>query len=461
MTKKRILLNAFEMNCPSNQSPGLWSHPESEAHRYTDIDYWIELAKTLEAAQFDSIFLADVLGPYDVYKGNRDASLRQGVQSPVNDPLLVVPAMAAVTKNLSFGVTASVTHEHPYTFARRMSTLDHLTKGRIGWNIVTSYLKSAALNMGLDKQIEHSDRYDIAEEYLEVCYKLWEQSWEDDAAARDSERKVYIDPDKVHDIKHEGKHFTVPGAHLCEPSPQRTPLIFQAGLSPRGSAFAAEHAEGIYVSMPSTTIARKFVDKIRSQAEQFGRKRDEIKIFSLFTPIVGKTQEEAEEKYNDYKKYISIEGALSLFSGWTGIDLSEYDLDEDLQFVENDSMRSRVEIFTKLDPDKKWTIREIAEFVGIGGIGPVVVGTPEKIADEMERWVEEADVDGFNITYAVKPGGFIDFAELVVPILQERGLVRTEAEATTFRANLFGAGDQLPDHHPGKKYSRKLQETNL
>jgi alkanesulfonate monooxygenase SsuD/methylene tetrahydromethanopterin reductase-like flavin-dependent oxidoreductase (luciferase family) len=132
-----------------------------------------------------------------------------------------------------------------------------------------------------------------------------------------------------------------------------------------------------------------------------------------------------------------------------------------LHFVENDSMRSRVEIFTKLDPDKKWTIREIAEFVGIGGIGPVVVGTPEKIADEMERWVEEADVDGFNITYAVKPGGFIDFAELVVPILQERGLVRTEAEATTFRANLFGAGDQLPDHHPGKKYSRKLQETNL
>lgn len=233
MTKKRILLNAFDMNCPSNQSPGLWSHPDNEAHRYTDINYWIEFAQLLEEAQFDSVFLADVLGPYDVYEGKRDAGLRQAVQSPINDPLLIVPAMAAVTKNLSFGITASVTHEHPYTFSRRMSTLDHLTKGRVGWNVVTSYLKSAALNMGLDEQIGHDDRYAIAEEYLDVCYKLWEKSWDEDAVVRDVERKMYVDPDKVHDIQHKGKYFTVPGAHLCEPSPQRTPVIFQAGLSPK------------------------------------------------------------------------------------------------------------------------------------------------------------------------------------------------------------------------------------
>lgn len=443
------------MNCPSNQSPGLWSHPDNEAHRYTDINYWIEFAKLLEEAQFDSVFLADVLGPYDVYEGKRDASLQQAVQSPINDPLLIVPAMAAVTKKLSFGVTASVTHDHPYTFARRMSTLDHLTKGRVGWNVVTSYLKSAALNMGLAEQIGHDERYSIAEEYLDVCYKLWEQSWDEDAVVRDTKRKMYVDPDKVHDIQHKGKYFTVPGAHLCEPSPQRTPVIFQAGLSPKGSALAAEHAEGVYVSMPTTGIARKFVDKIRSQAEQFGRKGSDIKVYSLFTPIVGRTQAEAEAKYEDYKKHISIEGALSLFSGWTGIDLSEYDLDEDLQFVENDSMRSRVEIFTKVDPDKKWTIREIAEFVGIGGIGPVVVGTPEKIVDEMERWVNEADVDGFNITYAIKPGSFKDFAELVTPVLQERGLIRQKGDVqeSTMRGNLFGT-DRLPVNHPGKKNSK-------
>ncbi|MBS4205362.1 LLM class flavin-dependent oxidoreductase [Lederbergia citrea] len=454
MSKKRILLNAFLMNCPGNQSPGLWSHPEDRSHRYKEIEHWTELAKTLEAANFDAIFLADVLGPYDVYEGSRDAGLRQAVQSPINDPLLVIPAMAAVTEHLGFGVTASVTHEHPYTFARRMSTLDHLTKGRVGWNIVTSYLKSASINIGLKEQIGHDERYTIAEEYLEVCYKLWEGSWEDGAVVRDTEKKMFVDPSQVHDINHEGTYFSVPGAHLSEPSPQRTPVIYQAGLSSRGSAFAGKHAEGVYISSPTISIAKKYVGKIRTQAEEFGRKGEEIKIFSLFTPIVGRTQAEAEEKYSDYKKHLSHEGALSLFSGWTGIDLSQYDPDENLQFVENDSMRSRLEIFTKVDPDKQWTINEIAEFVGIGGIGPVVVGTPEVIADEMEKWVNEAGVDGFNITYAIMPGSFEDFSELVIPVLQERGLVRKEAKRQTLRANLFGF-DQLADHHPGKQYSRK------
>ncbi|MBD8004621.1 LLM class flavin-dependent oxidoreductase [Bacillus norwichensis] len=457
MTKKRVLLNAFLMNCPGNQSPGLWAHPEDRSHRYKDLEHWTELAKTLEAAKFDAIFLADVLGPYDVYQGARDASLRQAVQSPINDPLLVIPAMAAVTEHLGFGVTASVTHEHPYTFARRMTTLDHLTKGRIGWNIVTSYLKSASINIGLKEQIEHDERYNIAEEYLDVCYKLWEGSWEDDAVVRDTKTKAFVDPDKVHDIQHEGDYFSVPGAHLCEPSPQRTPVIYQAGLSSRGSAFAAKHAEGVYVSMPTVPIAQKYVKKIRNQAKEYGRKPEEIKIFSLFTPIVAKTQEEAEAKYTDYKKYISYEGALSLFSGWTGIDLSQFDPNENLQFVENDSMRSRVEIFTKADPNKQWTINEIAEFVGLGGIGPVVVGTPEVIADEMERWLNEANVDGFNITYAVMPGSFEDFAELVIPVLEERGLLRESGTNKTLRDNLFGSGDQLADHHPGKQFSWKLQ----
>lgn len=457
MTGKRILLNAFVMNCPGNQSPGLWAHPEDRSHRYKDLNHWIELAKTLEAAKFDAVFLADVLGPYDVYKGNRDACLRQAVQSPINDPLLVIPAMASVTEHLGFGVTASVTHEHPFTFARRLSTLDHLTKGRVGWNIVTSYLKSASINIGLKEQVEHDERYNMAEEYLEVCYKLWEGSWEDGAVVRDNEKKMFVDPDKVHDIKHVGKYFTVPGAHLCEPSPQRTPVIYQAGLSSRGSAFAAKHAEGVYVSMPTIPIAKKYVEKIRSQAETYGRKPNEIKIFSLFTPIVGKTQEEADAKYEDYKKHISREGALSLFSGWTGIDLSHFDPNENLQFVENDSMRSRVEIFTKADPDRQWTINEIAEFVGLGGIGPVVAGTPEAIADEMEKWIDEAGVDGLNITYAVMPGSFEEFAEFVIPVLQERRLLREDGASKTLRGNLFGDGDQLADHHPGKQFSWKFQ----
>jgi long-chain alkane monooxygenase len=458
MTKKRIYLNAFEMNCVGHQSPGLWTHPEDQSHRYKDIQYWIELAKTLEKGQFDAIFLADVLGTYDVYKDSRNPAVRQAAQTPVNDPLLLVPAMAAVTKHLGFGVTASVTHEHPYTFARRISTLDHLTNGRVGWNIVTSYLKSAALNMGLDEQIGHDERYNIADEYLEVCYKLWEGSWEDDAVVKDIEKKIFTDPDKVHDIEHSGKYFTVPGAHLCEPSPQRTPVIFQAGSSSRGNEFAARNAECVFISTPTIPIAKNYVDKLRNKAKELGRNPEEIKILSLFTPIVGRTQEEAEAKYQEYKQHISYEGALSLFGGWTGIDLSGYEPHETLRYEENDAIHSAVEIFTKIDPNKKWTIQEIADFVGIGGIGTVAVGTPESIVDEMEKWVEEAGVDGFNIAYAVTPGTFKDFAELVTPVMRERGLLRQEYEGETLRSNLFGY-NQLPDAHPAKQFSKKHSVT--
>jgi len=461
MSKKRIYLNAFDMNCAGHQSPGLWTHPEDQSYRYKDSDYWIELAKTLEKGQFDAIFLADVLGTYDVYQGSRDAAIRQGAQTPVNDPMLVVPLMSAVTKHLGFGVTASVTHEHPYTFARRMSTLDHLTNGRVGWNIVTSYLKSAAVNMGLEDQINHDERYDIAEEYLQVCYKLWEGSWEDDAVQLDRENGIFADPAKVHDINHEGNYYKVPGAHLCEPSPQRTPVIYQAGASKKGRAFAGKNAECIFINAPSFHVAKQTVEKLRAEVKEAGRSQDEVKILTMFTPIVGKTEEDAIEKYNDYKKHISHEGALALMGGWIGIDLSEYAPDENLRYMKNDSIQSAVEMLTRIDADKQWTPDEIKNFAGIGGMGPVAVGNPEQIADTMERWVNEAGVDGFNIAYAVTPGTFKDFAELVVPVLQERGLVRREYDGETLRDSLFGKGNHLPEHHPGKNYAHKKASASI
>ncbi|WP_404452241.1 LLM class flavin-dependent oxidoreductase [Virgibacillus necropolis] len=451
MTKERIYLNAFDMNCAGHQSPGLWTHPEDESHRYKDSEYWIELAKLLEKGRFDAVFIADVLGTYDVYKGSRDAAVRQGAQSPVNDPLLVVPLMSAVTKHLGFGVTASVTHEHPYPFARRMTTLDHLTKGRVGWNIVTSYLKSASVNIGLDDQLKHDERYDLAAEYLDVCYKLWEESWEGDAIKLDKENGIYTDPTKVHDIQHEGKYFKVPGAHLSEPSPQRTPVIYQAGASTKGRAFAAKNAECVFIGSPTINVAKETVRRLRADIEKTGRSQDEVKILTMFTPIVGKTEEDANAKFEDYKKHISDEGALALFGGWTGIDLSDYDADQVISYIENDSIRSALEGFTKIDPDKQWTVEEIKNFVGIGGMSAYAVGSPEQIADTMEEWVNEAGVDGFNIAYAITPGTFRDFIEYVVPILQERGLVRKEYEGSTLRDNLFGQGDQLPVYHPGKQ----------
>ncbi|MBS4205357.1 LLM class flavin-dependent oxidoreductase [Lederbergia citrea] len=456
MGKKRIYLNAFEMNCVGHQSPGLWTHPEDRSHQYKDSEYWIELAKILEKGRFDAMFLADVLGTYDVYNGSRDAAVRNGTQSPVNDPLLVVPLMSAVTKHLGFGVTASVSHEHPYTFARRISTLDHLTKGRVGWNIVTSYLKSAAVNMGLDDQVNHDERYDIANEYLEVCYKLWEGSWEDDAVKVDKENGIFADPEKVHDINHEGKYFKVPGAHLTEPSPQRTPVLFQAGASTKGRAFAAKNAELVFIGSPTLNAAKTTVEKIRNDAIKVGRDPKELKILTLVTPVVGRTEEEAWEKYEDYKRHISYEGALALFGGWTGVDLSGLDPDSTLEYIENDAIRSTLENYTKIDPDRQWTIREIAHSIGIGGMGTAMVGSPEQVADLLELWVDEAGVDGFNLAYAVAPGTFKDFVEMVVPVLQERGRVPIDYEGTSLRDNLFGKGDQLPSHHPGKKHHRSL-----
>src|ERR1700684_3056601 len=248
---KEIRLNAFAMNCVAHQSPGLWTHPRDRTADYNRLPYWLDCASALERGRFACLCLPAVLGVYDVFGGSPAAALRNAAQTPVNDPMLVIPAMAAVTEHLGFGVTSNLSYEPPYTFARRMSTLDHLTEGRIGWNIVTGYLDSAALAMGLTEQIAHDERYDRADEYLDVTYKLWEGSWEDDAVVRDRSARVFADPQKIHKVNHHGRYYDVEGYHLSEPSPQRTPVLFQAGSSGRGQAFAIRHAECVFVSSQS------------------------------------------------------------------------------------------------------------------------------------------------------------------------------------------------------------------
>lgn len=233
------------------------------------------------------------LGVYDVYNGDLDAALRHSTQVPVNDPLQLVPAMALVTQHLGFGLTASLSFEHPYTFARRLSKLDHLTKGRAGWNIVTSYLDSGAKNIGLGGQSAHDDRYEVADEYLEVCYKLWEGSWEDDAVLRDRERRIFTDPAKVHPIRHRGRFYEVPGIHLSEPSLQRTPVLYQAGASSRGRRFAGAHAECTFVACPTKAVLKKSVAEIRAAVAAAGRDPHDVKIFNLQTVIVDETDAKA------------------------------------------------------------------------------------------------------------------------------------------------------------------------
>ncbi|EZI25814.1 LLM class flavin-dependent oxidoreductase [Pseudomonas extremaustralis] len=449
----RIILNAFEMTCVSHQAAGTWRHPDSQAWKYKDLDYWIDLAKLLERGYFDSVFIADVVGVYDIYRGSVETSLLDADQVPVNDPFFQVPAMAAVTKHLGFGVTSALTYEQPYALARKFSTLDHLTKGRVAWNVVTSYLNSAAVNLGLKQQISHDERYDIADEFLDVTYKLWEGSWDEDAVLRDRERGIFTDPSKVHPIGHKGKYYDVPGIHLSEPSPQRTPVIFQAGASSRGRAFAAKHAEGVFISPATAEQAREVSDDIRNRAVAAGRSRDSVKVFTLLTVITGESDEAAQAKYRDYLSYANGEGMLSFYGGWTGIDFSEYDPDQPLEAIDNDSIRSVLELLATADPDRKWTPRDIIKHRSIGGLGPVLVGGPKTVADEMERWVDVGGIDGFNLAYAITPGTFEDLVEFIVPELQRRGRVRTAYEGDTLRENLLdGTSSYAADDHPAARY---------
>src|SRR5438067_9500473 len=327
---KEIRLNAFEMNCVGHQSPGLWAHPRDRSASYIDLDYWTGLAKTLERGKFDGIFLADVLGIYDVYGGSPDAALRHAVQVPVNDPVLLIPAMAQVTEHLGFGVTSTLSYEPPYPFARRMSTLDHLTKGRAGWNIVTGYLNSAAAGMGLAVQPRHEERYAIADEYMEIVYRLWEGSWENGAVLRDRERGVFAEPARIHRVRHEGKFYRMDAIHLCEPSPQRTPVLYQAGASASGRAFAAKHAECVFINGPSRQVVAPQVADIRHRAAALGPDPADMLIFTLTTAITGPGVAEAKTKHAEYRRFVDHEAALALFSGWTGIDFAKYKPDDEL-----------------------------------------------------------------------------------------------------------------------------------
>jgi len=446
---KQMRLNAFDMNCVGHIQHGMWQHPRDQSVRYTDIDYWVDMARTLERGLFDGIFLADILGVYDVYHGGPETAIKVSAQIPVNDPLMLVPAMAAVTKHLGFGVTCNLTYEPPYTFARRMSTLDHLTRGRIGWNIVTGYLDSAARGMGGDRMLAHDDRYDMADEYMEVVYRLWEGSWEGSAVRRDRAAGVYADPAKLHRVRHEGRHYKVDALHLSEPSPQRTPMLYQAGASQRGRQFAAKHAECVFLAELSSKNLSATVADIRAQAEMSGRSPRDVLMFQLATVVVGRTAKEAQDKLEDYRRHSSVEGALAHFSASLGIDLGSYGLDEPIRHVKTDANNSFMDAITKRSADSVWTRRRIVDQVVLGSRWQPIVGSPDQVAQALADLMEATGVDGFNLSRTVMPECIEDFVDLVVPVLQERGLYKTGYAPGTLREKLYGAGRSLlPVTHP-------------
>jgi len=456
---KKIRFNALDMNCVGG-TPGLWLHPEDETLGYNTLPYWLNLAKLLEKGLFDSLFIADIFGIYDVYGGNADAGIRNAVEFPVNDPWMLVPAMATVTEHLSFGITGTTSYETPYNFARRISTVDHLTNGRVAWNIVTGYLDSAARAFGLDRQLPHDERYVKAAEFMEVVYKLWEGSWEEGAVLRDKANKVFARPERIHKMKHEGKYFRMEGYHLCEPSPQRTPILFQAGSSNTGRQFAAQHAECIFIGGANPKAVGATVADLRQRAAALGRDPNSLLIFTALVIVAAETDAAAQARVDEYYKYVCTEGTLALLSGYMGIDFSAKDLDKPLPLDEINAIRGSSEAMRRADPNRVWTMRDAVARLGVAGYKPLLVGSPKTVADGLIGWMEESGIDGFNVEYIVSPGDFAAVVNLVVPELQRRGVYKTQYAPGTLRQKLYGEGQRyLPAAHPGAAFRRRPSAT--
>lgn len=445
-TLRPMLLNAFDMACAGHIQQGMWKHPRDRSADYTRLDHWTGLARLLERGLFDGLFLADVLGVYDIYGGSPDTALRGAVQVPLLDPLMLVPAMAAVTEHLAFGVTCNLAYEPPYLFARRMSTLDHLTRGRIGWNVVTGYLDSAARGLGYASQMAHDDRYALGDEYMDAVYALWEGSWADDAVVRDREGGIFTDPAKVRRIEHEGRQYRISAMHLCEPSPQRTPVLYQAGASERGRAFAGQHAECVFVNGTNPSIVANQVADLRARAAP-----RPIRVLVGATVVVGRTEREAHDLLADYAGYADADAALTQASSSLGIDFSRYAMDEPISAGPTNAIQSNVVAMARI-AGPGWTKRELLRQSILGSRQPPIVGDPTQVADALQSWMAEADVDGFNLSRTVMPECLEAFIDLVVPVLQARGLFKSAYTPGTYREKLFGQGPLLPPAHRAAQY---------
>lgn len=451
---RKLILNATEMNTAGHIAFGLWRAAGASRPRYTDLRYWTDLGQVAERAGFDALFFADALGQLDTYRKTADQALIDAVQTPLDDPLLVVSAIATVTSTLGIAVTVSTTYEQPYLLARKFTTLDHLTGGRIGWNVVTSQLDSAARNMGYERQIPHDERYEIAQEFIDVAYKLWEGSWDDGAVLEDRDRGIYADPAKVHAIGHAGRYYSVPSAHLSEPSRQRTPVIYQAGSSARGRRFAARNAEVVFVAGVDPATTRKNVDEIKRLAVEAGRAPDAIKFVGIGLVVTDGTDTGARAKLRDLQRYRSVEGAIAHFSAVTGIDWGEYDLDAPLSYIETESNRSILASLTKDSPGSGWTLRKLfSPADGLAGYGAAIVGGGTTVATALEEIADASGLDGFNLAGPLSAESYQEFGEHVTPVLARRGRLRDKVPGATLREALFQAGSPwVPADHPARGY---------
>lgn len=444
---KPIILNAFDMNCAGHINHGLWTHPRDESYRFNELSYWTGLAKTLEQGLFDGLFLADITGCYDVYQHNIDVTLKESVQLPSHDPTTLVSAMASVTEHLGFGITVNLSYETPYQFARRMASLDHLTQGRLGWNIVTGYLDSAERLIGNQGLKAHDLRYEQADEFLQLCYQFWEGSWQNDAVKIDKQARIFTDPAKVKAIHHQGRFYQSDGVFQVMPSIQRTPVLFQAGASAKGLAFATQHAEAIFIGGGEKSAIKRQVETIRQLAKAQGRNPNDIKILMGITVVTDKHHDLAQAKLAEYEGYASSEAGLAHYSSSVGIDLSQYADDEVIAYQQTNSIASVNQRFRQ-----QVTKAQLIAEHRLGGRYPLIVGDGREVAEALLTWVDETGIDGFNVTRTVTPESYEDFIQYVIPELQRRGRFKTEYKQGSLRHKLIGKGERLPSSHPVQSF---------
>ncbi|MEZ0492698.1 NtaA/DmoA family FMN-dependent monooxygenase [Kineococcus sp. TBRC 1896] len=450
---KQILLGGFEEFTP-NFISNAWAHELSDTRDFATLAHWQRTARELDAGGFDFLFLAEAIG-YPMREDGTvpEAVVREAVQIPVHDPMLLISGLAATVERLGFIVTTSTTAHHPNLNARAFTTLDHLTNGRIGWNIVTSDNQMALTRLLGQRGITpHDERYRRATEFVELSLKLWEGGWEDDAVVYDKATHTFADPDKVHRITHHGEHFDLDGYFTATPSPQRTPFLLQAGTSPAGRAFAGRFAECVFIQDRDVAGAARNVADLRARARANGRDGNDLKVLVSASVVVGSTEEEAARRRADVDASVTRASAAALFLGWSGVDLTAFPLEATLRDVQTEVGQSMLGVFQK--GDRSPTVAEILDDLTTSIPGPRITGTPESCADQIERIVAETDLDGFLVEHTHGgPLAHRPFIEHVVPLLRRRGLVPAEPRTGSMRRRVLGHdSDRLPATHPGQAF---------
>ena len=424
-------LGAFFM--PTGHHVASWRHPQADADAGVNFKHYVKLSQAAEAAKFDMVFLADGLAVRPAHP----EALRRSAQYIANfEPLTLLSGIAAVTERIGLVATASTSYNEPYHVARKFASLDHISGGRAGWNVVTGSQGAEARNFGRDSHYGHAERYARAHEFTEVVCKLWD-SWEDDAFPRDKASGIFLEPDKMHPISHEGQHFKVLGPLNIPRCPQGHPVIVQAGVSDDAREFASKYAEIIFSSHLTIDQSQAYYRAVKADVVKSGRDPASCKVMPGLNAIVGRTAEEAREKYELLTSLVAPIVAREILATFMGLDLSQFDFEKPFPDDVQPTERSSGSYYNWLDLARRenLTVKQLAYRAARGRMS-VISGTAEQIADHMQEWFENSACDGFNIMPPYLPGAFMDFVELVVPELQRRGLFRTEYEGGTLRENL-------------------------